>query len=107
MKIAIGLEIFLNFSEAAAVDESSWAKHDGTGQWPVPRQWDDVDTLVNTLTGNIHLTPTAPEHSGYTQNSVKFSFTMVVVVSSPRYSSIPTPIPNLKLGSDKYSFNGL
>lgn len=55
--------------ESAAVDESSWAKHDGTGQWPVPRQWDDVDTLVNTLTGNIHLTPTAPEHSGYTQNS--------------------------------------
>ena len=35
----------------------------------MPRQWDDVDTLVNTLTGNIHLTPTAPEHSGYTQNS--------------------------------------
>lgn len=57
------------YDESAAVDESSWAKHDGTGQWPVPRQWDDVDTLVNTLTGNIHLTPTAPEHSGYTQNS--------------------------------------
>ena len=36
---------------------------------PVPRQCDDVDTLVNTLTGNIHLTPTAPEHYGYTQNS--------------------------------------
>lgn len=57
------------YDESAAVDESSWAKHDGNGQWPVPRQWDDVDTLVNTLTGNIHLTPTAPEHSGYTQNS--------------------------------------
>ena len=57
------------YDESAAVDEPSWAKHDGTGQWPVPRQWDDVDTLVNTLTGNIHLTPTAPEHSGYTQNS--------------------------------------
>lgn len=57
------------YDESAAVDEPSWAKHDGAGQWPVPRQWDDVDTLVNTLTGNIHLTPTAPEHSGYTQNS--------------------------------------
>ena len=57
------------YDESAAVDEPSWAKLDGTGQWPVPRQWDDVDTLVNTLTGNIHLTPTAPEHSGYTQNS--------------------------------------
>ena len=55
---------------ADAYDESdAVAKLDGTGQWPVPRQWDDVDTLVNTLTGNIHLTPTAPEHSGYTQNS--------------------------------------
>ena len=55
---------------ADAYDESTAvAKLDGTGQWPVPRQWDDVDTLVNTLTGNIHLTPTAPEHSGYTQNS--------------------------------------
>ena len=57
------------YDESAAVDEPSWAKHDGTGQWPVPRQWDDVDTLVNTLTGSIHLTPTAPEQSGYTQNS--------------------------------------
>ena len=34
------------YDESAAVDEPSWAKHDGTGQWPVPRQWDDVDTLV-------------------------------------------------------------
>ena len=31
------------YDESAAVDEPSWAKHDGTGQWPVPRQWDDVD----------------------------------------------------------------
>ena len=57
------------YDESAAVDEPSWAKLDGTGQWPVPRQWDDVDTLVNTLTGNIHLSADGPEHSGYTQNS--------------------------------------
>ena len=55
------------YDGSAAVEEPSWAKLDGTGQWPVPRQWDDVDTLVNTLTGNIRLTPTAPEHSA--QNS--------------------------------------
>ena len=55
------------YDGSAAVEEPSWAKLDGTGQWPVPRQWDDVDTLVNTLTGNIHLTPTAPERSA--QNS--------------------------------------
>ena len=57
------------YDERIVLGDQSREEIEETGERLLPhRERDDVDTLVDTLTGRVKLTPVAPEHTGFTQD---------------------------------------